>query len=489
MRLVTCIFILAVTASCPVRSTPSDVPDRTRPRTADRQCTSAKQNKTSPETNQKTSTVKSAPEKRKKPSQSDPRKQKDVSGEDVITVFLTGYELGEMKPCGCSGGQLGGLDRRPAIFNTAPKERTLLIDTGSFVRKDDRQDLLKFDIIIQALNIIGYDVVNLAEKDVQIAGNLGSLQSISSLLNTISPLASVDPNLPAKFTKKFSLEQKTVAITVAAFDAKSAPKESLCRLLPRPAGMQTVNILIVNHCDPAFLDYIAGMTSFVDCLVCPSEFDEPELVSEPNRTPLVFSVGQFGRYVTKLRINTARDKPTLSYSKVPVTEDLKPHQSLVELYKTYQNLVRQYNLLEIYPRFILPAGLRYVGSEACKTCHEYEYEKWSTKPHAEAYATLERVGNELDPECVICHVIGMEYESGFILPQQTPHLKNVGCEVCHGPGSEHIKSLGVEQCAEPRWDCIRCHTPDHSGEYAGNEDIYFQKIIHWKEQNSPEDVK
>lgn len=464
------------------------MPATARVRTPDEPCISARRAKTSAEPTRKTSPAKPTPEKRKSPSRSDPNKSRDVPPADTITVFLTGHELGELKPCGCSGGQLGGLDRRSAIFDTAPKDRRLLIDTGSFVKTDREQDLIKFDIIVQALNMLGYDVVNLADKDVEIAKNLGSLEPISSLLKVISPLAAVDANLPAKFTKKFTLRETTVAITVVAFDAKSGQIEQLQKLLARPPGLQTINILILNHCDPALVDFIAGKPLLVDCLVCPSEYDEPEVISEPNERPLTFSVGQFGRYVTKLQIDAASNKPTVSYSKVPVTGDLPPDDSLVELYKTYQKLVQQYNLLEAYPRFILQDGLRYVGSEACKPCHEYEYEKWSRGPHAHAYATLERVGNDFDPECVICHVVGMEYESGFILPQQTSHLKNVGCEVCHGPGSEHIRTLGLEPCGEPRWDCTRCHTPDYSGEYAGKEDIYFEKIIHWKEPNTPEDV-
>ena len=52
---------------------------------------------------------------------------------DVLTVFLTGNELGALQPCGCSGGQLGGLDRRSAVLNSVPASKRLIVDTGSFV--------------------------------------------------------------------------------------------------------------------------------------------------------------------------------------------------------------------------------------------------------------------------------------------------------------------------------------------------------------------
>ena len=159
------------------------------------------------------------------------------------------------------------------------------------------------------------------------------------------------------------------------------------------------------------------------------------------------------------------------------------------MYKAYQQLVTEANLLENYPRYSLPDGLEYAGSQSCKSCHQYEYEKWSQKAHADAYSTLVEVGSQFDPECVICHVVGMNYESGFISEQQTSHLKDVGCENCHGPGSEHNITLGRAKTTEPKSTCLDCHTPETSGEYVGNEQLYLEKIVHWREPNLPDDVK
>jgi hypothetical protein len=161
----------------------------------------------------------------------------------------------------------------------------------------------------------------------------------------------------------------------------------------------------------------------------------------------------------------------------------------VELYKTYQEFVKEAGLLEKHPRYPLPDGLEYAGSESCKMCHKYEYEKWSTKSHAHAYQTLVDDGTQYDPECIACHVVGFNYESGFVSEQETDHLKDVGCENCHGPGSKHISSLGEEPTTEPAMVCTDCHTPEHSGGFAGHEDEYLKKIVHWKEQKDSGNVK
>jgi hypothetical protein len=419
---------------------------------------------------------------------------KTPSKVESLTVFFTGNILGELKPCGCSGGQLGGLSRRAVIFNRVPKDQRLIIDTGSLVESQGDQDLIKYNITLQAFSKLDYDLVSLSEEDIDTGKKVGLFEDISSLFNIISYQQSSDVNVPAKFARSLLLRGMPVVVTVAAFDAKSTPKEQIGRLFTsgsavNPAG---INILILNYCDDAIIDFITRSIPSVDCIVRPSESDEPIAAGNPNRRPLVFSVGRFGRYVCGLQITESpayKGKPKLSFFSIPVREELQEDASLVQLYKGYQQIVGERNLLEKYQRFVLPDNLEYTGSDSCKACHEYEYEKWSQKAHAHAYATLERVGSQFDPECVRCHVVGMEYESGFVSEQKTGHLKNVGCENCHGPGSEHIKTGGNTTLTEPKSRCIDCHTPEHSGEYAGNEGVFLKKIVHWREPSSGGSVK
>jgi hypothetical protein len=362
----------------------------------------------------------------------------------------------------------------------------MIVDTGSFVTSDSEQDEIKFSVIIEAFSLLDYDLVNLTEEDVEMAQNLGPLDSLDSVFNIISSQRGVDVNVPAKFTKKLSLKKSTVAVTVAAFDANSAPVEQLKELFTPQPGLKTANILILNSCDTAIVNSIAQMR-IVDCLVCPAESDEPTVIGAPNKSPLLVSVGRYGKYIGQLQIKDgeSEDKLKLSFSAIPVVEDLRPEASLLELYKDYQQFVKDANLLEKQPRYILPNGLEYTGSESCRLCHKDEYEKWSAGRHAHAYATLVKAGSQYDPECIVCHVVGFEYESGFVSEEKRGHLKNVGCENCHGPGSEHIKSLGSEKTTGPKSVCTDCHTPETSGRYLGNEQHYLEEIVHWGDWGEP----
>lgn len=412
-----------------------------------------------------------------------------VQEADVLTVFLTGNELGALKPCGCSSGQLGGFDRRSAILNSVHREARLIVDTGALVESDSEQDLIKFNIVVRALDLLDYDLVNLTDRDIEIVRNLGLLESIGSVFNVISPGQSADVKMAARFSKRLSLNGKAAVVTVATFDAELGQIEQVGRLFATQPDGQTVNILILNRCDTATIAAVAQSVPTVDCLVCPADSDEPRVISDPNSRPLVFSVGRFGRYICRLHIISIKDELKLSFRAIPVKEALPAEPDLVQLYRDYQQFVKEANLLEKYRRLPLENGLEYVGSKSCKPCHAYEYEKWSSKAHAQAYATLERVGSQFDPQCVICHVVGMKYEGGFVSEQKTGHLKDVGCENCHGPGSEHIKTAGAAKTAEPKVRCLDCHTPEQSPDYGGDKQGYLEKIIHWREPNSTNDVK
>lgn len=114
-----------------------------------------------------------------------------------------------------------------------------------------------------------------------------------------------------------------------------------------------------------------------------------------------------------------------------------------------------------------PAGkAKYVGTEDCATCHEEAVAFWKQTRHAQAWATLAERGKDRSFDCVGCHLTGWEAPGGSNLAFNEP-LRDVQCEVCHGPGSLHSDALGKEKVSSlvrktPEERCKVCHTPDHS---------------------------
>ncbi len=102
-----------------------------------------------------------------------------------------------------------------------------------------------------------------------------------------------------------------------------------------------------------------------------------------------------------------------------------------------------------------PAGDHtYVGVEACKLCHEKQYDIWKASAHAKAYADL-KAGEQTNPRCLSCHTTGA-----------SAAFPGVQCEACHGPGSAY-SDMDTMKNFRTVWDaglnrhaaatCVNCH--------------------------------
>ena len=116
---------------------------------------------------------------------------------------------------------------------------------------------------------------------------------------------------------------------------------------------------------------------------------------------------------------------------------------------------------------------RYVGVTQCAACHPTEAARWSTSRHAHAIETLDEAGRGHDPRCLSCHVTGLGHPGGDV-----SGLAMVGCESCHGPGSEHAASPapGYGELPADGSACVACHTHDNSPDFRWER--YWPEISH-----------
>jgi hypothetical protein len=409
---------------------------------------------------------------------------------NTVTLFLTGNTLSTLKPCGCSTGQLGGLDRRGAVIHSAPADRRILIDTGNFLAQDTPQDRLKLSILLQALTLQEYDILHLDKNDLQVITEMGLLDSTNSKLITSNP----NDKIPAKIEREFTLAGRKMLVTIASIQTADFNPSKLPQLFDNKEVTTKANLLIVDSSDPKIIDPIAK-TNLVDVLIVPATATEPRIVDRSRSRPRVISVGKYGEYAAKLTLEVQNDLLVKSeFSDVPITDKLPSDKNLVDLYKFYQTLVRDEKILDKVPQVPLEGGLAFVGTGKCKTCHEFAYQKWTERKHAIAYPTLVTAEHQYDPECIKCHVIGLGYESGFKNETSPEDLREVGCEACHGPGNKHIESVLTQKPyvapgGQPRMKCLDCHTNENSAGFSGHEREYFQKIVHWKEPRAEDSIQ
>jgi hypothetical protein len=231
--------------------------------------------------------------------------------------------------------------------------------------------------------------------------------------------------------------------------------------------------------------------------------EEPSAEPTPVGNSLVISVGHKGKYVGVVgvwRTGKADHPYELRYQLVELGEEyLTPPNKetthpILQLMEEYTRELKRDKYLARYGQIkhelqveAPPAVPVYVGSDKCKKCHESAYEVWQKTPHSHAYQTLVDARRpslrQYDAECVVCHVTGFGYVSGFTDAERTPKLKDVGCESCHGPGSAHVKDPTSKQWQlllnkwRPKEDetakekttrqghierfCVRCHNVDN----------------------------
>lgn len=159
-------------------------------------------------------------------------------------------------------------------------------------------------------------------------------------------------------------------------------------------------------------------------------------------------------------------------------------------------------------------GWAYVGSNKCKTCHRKQYKSWKKGKKFNTLALL-LPGNaieikkkhNLDPQadyskdkrCLGCHTTGLGHEGGYAIPNATDvravrkmrRVANVGCESCHGPGSQYVTLHGEIMAANRKYKseeiyakglqrisegvCLTCHN-DTSPTHDSDNPFDFSKM-------------
>jgi len=122
--------------------------------------------------------------------------------------------------------------------------------------------------------------------------------------------------------------------------------------------------------------------------------------------------------------------------------------------------------------------LVFVGWQICSTCHRPQTDFWEKTAHSSAYQTLVEQEQEFNLDCLPCHVTA-EYgatklsDDDSVLLSLPAVLRQVGCEVCHGPGKMHAASQDSSQISrKPAASiCLRCHTPERDEEFNYENDL------------------
>lgn len=349
-------------------------------------------------------------------------------------VLVAGNFQGYLTPCGCTKPMSGGVLRMAtAIRQIRSRGKTPLILTGPWVGTSGRQSELKAEAVVDFADVVSADLLLVGEADVQRLGQ--------------------------SFWDATRVRSRVLAM----------PGEAARAIGSLKAGPGEDANFIVRDWDRAGATQYARKTNGSGTLVYQSAVasEKPEMVG---KWALV-SPGVKGKSLLRLGM---RGAVATSVQNIELTPQFSDDTGAKQILAYYLRRVDQENLLEAVPR---RESAESAGTGLCMTCHTAPGKVWQKSEHAHALATLEKEGHGRDPDCVACHVVGLDSTAGFRDRETTPQLADVGCESCHGPGRKHATS--PERSTMPKVgekSCLPCHTPENSPRF--DYPSYWEKIKH-----------
>lgn len=352
----------------------------------------------------------------------------------------------------------GGIRRlATAVQNLGPKDRTVFVVTGSLIGNPSRQDELKAETIAEALKACQVHAIGLTADDLALGeAMIASVDRLSGgrvLSSQAGPLPS-------------SRESGPYIIGVA--DSKLA--EQAARALVREAEPKRLVPILLLDGDFEVARRVAEAAAGLRLIVyrhVGSASREPTLVGQCR----LVTPGNKGKALLRLEWSGESFR---SFAAVDLGPSYADDEHVSRIYANYQRRVKSEGLLD---KVLRRPSDPFSGNKVCGSCHQDAESVWKQSRHAGALATLEKENQDRDPDCTGCHVVGLDLAGGFRSRAESPHLTDVGCESCHGPGLAHagnpqvikMPKVGAKSCAP-------CHVPDHSPGF--DYKTYWEKIQH-----------
>ena len=433
-----------------------------------------------------------------------------------VTLVYTGETTGYLENCGCKTNQSGGVARRATALQRI-RERdpeALVLDAGDAFLRPKSQTQLDFlssqeqTLYLKTLDFMRYHAVAVGATELMFGlehfrehtRGMSTPYLAANIRAGGKPIAPASIRLAARGMKAAVIgvfepprgqdatplfEESTLGLQI------EDPVETLCRETPALARQADL-VIAMGRLTPFTIRRIAESCPEVDVILS-SEFQAParveghseaELHKEDQegflgRTLVLYThLTSYGLGSVKLGLDREGHIASAAFDDLWLDDKVPDHPQIrAVLNQFYDRIGRAAAAQESVPPMFAddPVRLtgRYVGGSVCAGCHESEHQQWMTTEHASAFKTLLDRHRHFQPRCVSCHVVGYGAPHGYRLgaPEQT--LANVQCEVCHGPGGEHVQapSRANIQRQVPEKICLECHNPEHSDHF-----VYAERL-------------
>ena len=437
----------------------------------------------------------------------------DWKKENTLTFLISSNTHGYLETCGCLFSQLGGVARMATVVRQERQKNPNLVLFSAGNAFPDRVleeyiDQLELNAFLDSFEMMGYEFA--AVTELELVYGYPNLKKQAEALSFPFICANIfqgnHPIFKPYFLKKMGnynigflgLSQEIYSRSLTSmYQSKTAqlsinnPIEIIDRYLP-VLRKKCDLVVLVGRLDVAMIEEILDHTDQIDLIITPLNISEWSVNSSGEvylgrmahgflGNTLIWVCNGQTYALDKLEVNiSALGKiQDFRHSALELSESVKDAPDIRLYLQNFYSKIAENEKIG-FDKPILSWGQtdkEFVGVEMCKSCHSDQYNQWSQTKHAFAFNTLLRKHRHFSPKCVMCHVTGGGYDSGYIFGSTDRSLVNVQCEMCHGPGSAHIKApLQVNMLRRPSKKlCITCHDKEHSD---FDMKKYYPKVRH-----------
>jgi hypothetical protein len=456
-----------------------------------------------------------------------------------LAIMISGELDGYIEPCGCAGleNQLGGLKRRHTLIKQLEADGWPLVqvDVGGLVKRRGVQTEIKYRYALESLVELGYDAVALGAKELQ----LNNIDSVAGALMNLpaerNPVVSanvgvygMDESVEVGMTKRYRVVEqggKRIGVTsvlgakhVAALKgladiATVSSVQALAQVAPELAQQKCDLQILLVHGHPLEAQELSQKFPQFQIVATAGGAEEPP--KQPKKIEgsgaLLIESGKKGMYVIVLGLYD--DPAQVRYQRVPLDSRFADSPEMQAKLTAYQQELETMTLAGLGLRGTTHPDGDFAGSDSCAACHSQAWEVREKTPHAHATDTLVKLDppRQFDPECLSCHVTGwnpqeyIPYKTGYLGLEETPEMKQNGCENCHGPAAAHVKvesgeveateaqqeelrealrmkigpdegNKGAQKLGPVVDNCMECHDIDNSPDF--DFQAYWPKVKH-----------
>ena len=413
---------------------------------------------------------------------------------DQLVILSTTDVKGKISPCGCHIPK-GGLPRQASFADSLRAEyaNVIVVDNGGFF-PDDAAHLGFASFLMEQMSALGVSAVGLGDRDLKFGLRFLTAEQkrtklpivCANLLDratkkTVMP-ASVIRQIGSAKVGFFGLMSDKVDLgpardSLAVQEPTSVATRTIAELKARGATV----IVLLSQLGKVESEDLVSTVDGVDAVIIGRNVPMLQKGRLIKSTVACYGGEQGQHFGRTLLTLDAKGRATQRENDVfMLGPEVGERPDVYKLVKAFENAFNEQQskaqkssaVESLKSSHETPD--RFVGTEVCQRCHVEESRQWLTTKHARAWQTLVNEKKESTPDCVPCHTVGYQKPGGF-QGSHVASLVNVGCENCHGMGSQH-DALAAANARVAEATCRTCHDGTTSPEFDFTK--YRAHVVH-----------